>query len=196
MERRCRQTPQAPEPPRPGDAVSGSSYPRSHSRIGVRVLRRGRPARGCDGTGSCSTRRELGTGATRSKPGPRCRLQDGAPPGRSAPRRSLSRASGSGHIPKLLTASALSNISLKSRRSRVDPSRSSTRPCSQQPGYGRPPGEPSPRSSRFRVRNRRLRDGQLADRESRAEADLQDVVLRLHLQQSDRPLVPVSVRQA
>jgi hypothetical protein len=38
--------------------------------------------------------------------------------------------------------------------------------------------------------------GQLADRESRAEADLQDVVLRLHLQQSDRPLVPLSVRQA
>src|SRR5215207_643770 len=37
---------------------------------------------------------------------------------------------------------------------------------------------------------------QLADRESRAEADLQDVVLRLHVQQSGRPPVPLSVRWA
>ena len=35
--------------------------------------------------------------------------------------------------------------------------------------------------------------GQLADRESRAEADLQDVVLRLHVQQSDGPPVPLPV---
>jgi hypothetical protein len=35
--------------------------------------------------------------------------------------------------------------------------------------------------------------GQLADREPRAEADLQDVVLRLHVQQSDRPPVPLPV---
>src|SRR5215217_3826963 len=36
--------------------------------------------------------------------------------------------------------------------------------------------------------------GQLADRESRAEANLQDVVLRLNVQQSDRPTVPLSIR--
>src|SRR5215218_2009996 len=36
--------------------------------------------------------------------------------------------------------------------------------------------------------------GQLPDRESRAEANLQDVVLRLNVQQSDRPTVPLSIR--
>jgi hypothetical protein len=35
--------------------------------------------------------------------------------------------------------------------------------------------------------------GQLADRESRAEADLQDVVVRLQLQQGDGPAVPLAV---
>ena len=110
------------------------------------------------------------------------------------PARSFSRTSGSGHIPKLLTTSALSNISLKSWTSRADPSRNPTRPCStsvrlRTAAWRTMTSEwsiPSTKPSGCPA-------GELTDRESRAEAHLQDVVLRLHIQQSDRPPVVLSV---
>ena len=117
------------------------------------------------------------------------------PPGRSAPRRSFSRAFGSGHIPKLLTASTLVEhvAEITEIQGGFDSQVDSTLLHSSPVADGRlAHHDLGVVDSEHETVG--CATGQLANRESRAEANLQDVVLRLNVQQSDRPTVPLSIR--